>query len=41
MSIELKTPWYKYYDGVREHLEYPNIIIWNILKIRRDMNDRA
>lgn len=32
MSIELKTPWYKYYDGVREHLEYPTYSIYSMLK---------
>lgn len=32
MKEAIKTPWYKYYDGVREHLEYPDCSIYQLLK---------
>lgn len=28
----VKTPWYKYYDGVKEHLEYPVCTIFDMLE---------
>lgn len=28
----VKTPWYDFYDGVKSHLEYPDISIYNMLK---------
>jgi long-chain acyl-CoA synthetase len=32
MSKEIKTPWYAYYDGVREHLKYPKGTIYQALE---------
>ena len=32
MAKKVKTPWYKYYDGVREHLNYPNISLYKLLE---------
>ncbi len=32
MAKRVKTPWYKYYDGVREHLNYPNISLYKFLE---------
>ena len=29
---KIKTPWYSFYDGVKEHLEYPNISLYKMLK---------
>ena len=29
MAKEIKTPWYKYYDGVREHLEYSDTSLYD------------
>ena len=31
-SIKVKTPWYDFYDGVKPHLEYPDISLYNMLK---------
>ncbi|GHU74398.1 long-chain-fatty-acid--CoA ligase [Clostridia bacterium] len=33
MRNELKAPWYKYYKGVREHLDYPDISIYGALEL--------
>ena len=30
--VTKREPWYKYYDGVREHLNYPNISLYKLLK---------
>lgn len=32
MKKKIKTPWYSYYDGVREHLDYPNISVYDLLE---------
>lgn len=32
MSENLKTPWYNFYDGVKEHLEYPNISLYKMIE---------
>lgn len=32
MSHELKTPWYRFYDGVSAHLEYPDISMYEMLE---------
>ena len=32
MKKKIKTPWYSYYDGVREHLDYPNISVYELLE---------
>ena len=32
MNKHIKTPWYKYYDGVRKHLNYPDISLYEMLK---------
>lgn len=29
---KIKTPWYSFYDGVKEHLEYPNISLYKLLE---------
>ena len=31
-SSIVKTPWYDFYDGVKPHLEYPDISIYNMLE---------
>lgn len=31
-SSKVKTPWYGFYDGVKPHLEYPDISIYNMLE---------
>ncbi len=31
METKVKTPWYKYYDGVKEHLDYPDISVYELL----------
>ncbi len=36
MENKVKTPWYKYYDGVREHLEYPDCSVYSLLKESAD-----
>lgn len=28
----IKTPWYSFYDGVKKHLDYPNISLYKMLK---------
>lgn len=28
----VKTPWYNFYEGVKEHLDYPNISVYKMLK---------
>lgn len=32
MTGEIKTPWYKYYEGVKEHLEYPDCSVYAFVK---------
>ena len=32
MKSKIKTPWYKYYDGVKEHLDYPDISAYNLVE---------
>ena len=32
MKKSIKTPWYEFYDGVKPHLEYPNISLYNLLE---------
>lgn len=32
MNNNIKTPWYNFYDGVKEHLEYPDISVYKMLK---------
>lgn len=31
-SSKVKTPWYDFYDGVKPHLDYPDISIYNMLE---------
>lgn len=31
-SSIIKTPWYDFYDGVKPHLEYPDISLYNMLE---------
>lgn len=31
-SSKVKTPWYDFYDGVKPHLEYPNISVYSMLE---------
>lgn len=33
-----KTPWYNFYDGVKEHLKYPDFSLYNMLE--NSMNNR-
>ncbi len=32
MKEETKTPWYNYYDGVRKHLEYPDLSMYKLIE---------
>jgi len=32
MKAQLKTPWYKYYDGIREHLNYPKLTLYGLVE---------
>lgn len=32
MNKEIKTPWYKFYDGVKKHLEYPDTSLYQMIK---------
>ena len=32
MSKKTETPWIKYYDGVREHLDYPNYSAYDLIR---------
>ncbi len=32
MNTEVKTPWYAYYENVREHLTYPDISLYELLE---------
>ena len=36
MNQNIETPWYKYYDGIRAHLDYPDISIYRMLKESAD-----
>lgn len=29
---EIRTPWYEFYDGIRAHLDYPDISVYSMLK---------
>ena len=29
---KIKTPWYNFYDGVKAHLDYPNISLYKMLE---------
>lgn len=31
-SSKVKTPWYNFYDGVKTHLKYPDISLYNMLE---------
>ena len=32
MSKRVSTPWYNFYDGVKEHLEYPDMSIYKLIE---------
>ena len=32
MDGKVKTPWYKYYKGIRAHLEYPDMSVYELLR---------
>ena len=32
MTKKIKTPWYKYYDGVNEHLSYPDFSVYKLIE---------
>ena len=32
MSKRISTPWYEFYDGVKEHLEYPDFSIYKLIE---------
>ena len=32
MKKNINTPWYKYYDGVKEHLEYPDFSVYKLVE---------
>ena len=32
MKQRVNTPWYNYYDGVREHLEYPDFSVYKLIE---------
>lgn len=32
MKKNMEMPWFKYYDGVREHLEYPDLSIYKLVE---------
>lgn len=32
MNTEIKTPWYKFYNGVKKHLEYPDTSLYQMIK---------
>lgn len=32
MKKKVRTPWYKYYDGIKEHLSYPDISLYELLE---------
>ena len=32
MKSKVKTPWYPYYKGVRAHLEYPDISVYELIE---------
>lgn len=32
MAKKVKTPWYGFYDGVKEHLNYPNVSVYKLLE---------
>lgn len=32
MKNKVKTPWYEYYDGIKKHLKYPDISLYELLE---------
>lgn len=36
MTAHVKTPWYRHYDGVKAHLEYPDDSVYRMLKNSAD-----
>ncbi len=32
MNNQVKTPWYRFYEGVKEHLEYPDVSVYQLLE---------
>ena len=32
MAKKVKTPWYGFYEGVKEHLNYPNVSVYKLLE---------
>ena len=34
MSKKVSTPWYNYYNGIREHLEYPDFSIYKLIEFK-------
>ena len=32
MKKNINTPWYKYYDGVKQHLEYPDFSVYKLVE---------
>lgn len=29
---EIRTPWYKWYDGVKEHMDYPECSLYSLFE---------
>ena len=38
MRSKGKTTWYSYYDGVKEHLDYPDISLYELLEQNANNN---
>ena len=32
MTNTVKTPWYRFYNGIKEHLDYPDISLFELLE---------
>ena len=32
MKSKIKTPWYDYYDGIKKHLDYPDISLYELIE---------
>ena len=32
MQTKVKTPWYNFYDGVKQHLEYPDLSVYKLVE---------
>ncbi len=32
MQSKIKTPWYNFYDGVKQHLEYPDLSVYKLVE---------